>query len=154
MLSFWSRIVDSENKHKFMQRNLTSQQVYEIAHEIGVEEFGFIPFNPSGHWKLEWHIPHHKVLAIKLAMLKDKLSQERKYLAGVARPKAKDTSQRGDWSCTRNEQFTQCVLETIGKGKKAKSVKVQKVQDIKLSFELIHGNPNPNPNCDSISNPD
>ena len=45
-----------------------------------MEEFGFIPFNPSGHWQLEWHIPHHKVLAIKLAMLNDKLSIERKYV--------------------------------------------------------------------------
>ena len=25
--SFWSRIVDAENKHRFMQRNLTAQQV-------------------------------------------------------------------------------------------------------------------------------
>jgi len=139
--SFWSRIVDSENKHKFMARNLTARQVYEIAHEIGVEEFGFIPFNPSGHWQLEWHIPHHKVLAIKLAMLNDKLSVERKYLASVSAPKAKDTSQRGDWSCTRNEQFIQVVLETTGKGKKTKTAKVEKTQDIKLSFDLIHSVP-------------
>ena len=93
-----------------------------------MEEFGFIPFNPSGHWQLEWHIPHHKVLAIKLAMLNDKLAVERKYLAGVAVPKAKDTSQRGDWSCTRNEEFVQVVVETTGKGKKAKSAKVEKSQ--------------------------
>ena len=29
--SFWSRIVDSENKHKFMQRNLTARQVGPAA---------------------------------------------------------------------------------------------------------------------------
>jgi hypothetical protein len=56
-------------------------------------------------------------------------------------PKAKDTSQRGDWSCARNEQFSQVIVETTGKGKKAKSAKVEKVQDIKLSFDLLHSVP-------------
>jgi hypothetical protein len=101
IVSFWSGIIDSENKYDFFCKNVRSEVARrEVIYAMKLEKFRFDWKNPTGHWRLDLALPTSREVMNYFVALNNAESEFGKTKSG-----REDTSQKNNWFNFRNETY-------------------------------------------------